>query len=320
MDRTTRKRLAAGRSMAENGLRNGLIAGAVILVGILLFGFGRNAYLLFAKPDRDGALLWSTTDGVGYSEKGGEKTRVYRLATRGSEAIKSPKFCVRNGALVYYSPDDRSICILEPNQNERWIDVGQALGDGYVLDIRPSKSGVILNTFAKATYDVELPEPKLALEVDFGSGQASELGLKEVVADVKNGKMVSRSGKSFSSSGGTGFKDTPRQIASWDFDFSNGTLVVDEGRAAHAISSKDKKVFGLGMIYHMRTVRASRPGEIWVQAVKPLNAGFMLVNFDANGSFKKLQLKDEKPINPPYVKATPELLSLLDTVSRKVPE
>lgn len=320
MDRTTRKRLAAGRSMAENGLRNGLIAGSVILVGVLLFGFGRNAYFLFAKPDQDGPLIWSTTEGVGYSEKGGDKTRVYKLATRGSEAIKSPKFCVRNGALVYFSPDDKAICILEPNQNERWIDLTQTIGDGYVLDIRPSKSGVILNTFAKATYDVELPDPKLSLEVDLGSGQASELGLKEVVSDVKNGKQVSRSGKSFASSGGTSFKDTPRQIASWDFDFSNGTLIVDEGRAAHAITSKGETIFGLGLIYHMRSARASRPGEVWVQAVKPLNAGFMLVSFDGKGAFKKLQLKDEKPINPPYIKPTPELLSLLDTVSRKVPE
>ncbi len=320
MEKTTRKKYEANKTLAQIWLRNGIIAGSVVLVGLLLFGFGRNIYLLFASPDQDGALIWSTTDGVAYSEQGGEKSKVFKLATRSNEPIKSPKFCVRNAALIYYSPDDKAICVLESGANEKWADIGEALGDAHVLDIRPSKSGVILAAYASATYDVALPEIKKSIEVDLGSMQASDLGPKDVMADVKTGKTVIRSGGSFSSSGGSSFKDAPSSVEAWDFDFSNGSLIVDEGRAVHVRKGSDSKAFGLGLLYHMRSARAARPGEVWVQGVKPFNAGFLLVSFDSSGGFKKLQIKDEKPINPPYVKPSGDILSLLDTVSRKVAE
>jgi hypothetical protein len=319
LEAKTRKKYEANKTIAQIWLKNGIIIGIVVIVGGLIYGFGRNVYLLFASADHEGALIWSSEDGVGYSDKGGDRTRIYKLPNRANEPLKSPRFWVRDNSFAYYSPVDKSVCILQEGGQEKWVDLSQAIGDSTVFDIRPSKKGLMFVGFSASSFEDNIPAASNLAELDMSNLVVTPGEAQDVRIDPGTGKAITRAANGrVNSSGGTAFAGVPEQAVAWDYDFSNETLVLDEGKAVHAIAKGKDTAFGLGMIYYLRAAEAAQPGEVWCEAVKPFHAGYMLVSFGSDGAFKKLLLKDERRIGPPYIKPSPTILNILDIVSKKV--
>lgn len=310
-----RKRYESNKTLAQIWTGRAIMLGVVAIIGLGLYKFGFNTYLLFARPDRDGALVWATTEGIGYSEGGGERSGVFKLPSIAGDSVQNPRFNIVGNNLVYYSPDAQSVCAVSPGQTARWMSVEAALGsDATIRDIRPMGSNaVLLVAYPKGDDPDVRPMPVAAFKYTFGTSELTPMEAVDAVFDGK-GKSIARTGSGF-----TDVTGGPAKVVSWDYDFKSSMLVASEGKSVTTIASGKKNEFGLGMLYFIRSV-AVIDGDVWMTAVKPFKAGYLLVSYSPDGAFKRLKLKDKAEIRSPFLKVTPEMLELLNQVSGGVTE
>lgn len=310
-----KKKYESNKTLAQIWMGRGIMIGIVLIVAIILYNFGFTVYLLFAKPDVDGPLIWSTVDGIGYSAKGGEPSGYFRLPTTSSEPIKNPRFNVIAGRLFYISPDTQSVCVVQPGQPERWVSLEAALGtECTVRDIRPlGKDAVMFLGYPKASDPDSLPMPVAAARLGLEAQDATPLGPQDVIVGA-DGNTFERTATGFA-----GVTDSPTKVVAWDYDFAKKRLYAVDGKTVFSIAGADRNEFGLGPLYFIKNVYAVN-GEVWLAAVKPFKAGHLLLSYGPDGSFKKLKLKDKTDIRPPFIRPTPEMVELLHKISGGIQE
>ena len=292
-----------------------ILIGVILIVAIILYNFGFTVYLLFAKPDKDGPLIWSTTEGIGYSARGGDPTGYFRLPTTAGESVKNPRFNIVGGKLIYYAPEIQSVCIAGLDEPERWVSLESALGsDCTVRDIRPvGKDAVMLVGYPKGSDPDALPMPVAAARLSLNASEATPLGAQDL--------MMGPDGKTFerTASGFAGVTNSPTRIVAWDYSFSQNRVYASDGKTVSSIAGSTRSDFGLGPLYFVKNVYAVGD-EVWLAAVKPFKSGHLLLSYGPDGSFRKLKLKDKTDIRPPFIKATPEIVELLTKISGAVQE
>lgn len=310
-----RKKYESNKTLAQIWTGRAILGGVILIVGFFLYQFGFNFYLLFAKPDLDGPLIWATKQGIGYSAKGGERSGVFKLPSVGGEVVENPRFAVVGGNLVYFNPANQSLCITNGDDTPRWIMMENQLGpDATIRDIRPiGGNAAILVAYPKAADPDALGSPAAAFRYTMGAGDVTPMDPQDVELGPEN-KSVARTAGGF-----TGVTGAPKTVVSWDYDFGTSTLFASEGKSVAAIRSGGRTDFGLGPLYFIRHVQATG-GEVWLTAVKPFRSGHLLLSYGPDGRFRRLKLKDEAEIRPPFVKVTPEMLEVLNKVSGGVTE
>ncbi len=308
-----RKRYESRKTVAQIWTGRAILGGIIAVVGFVLYQFGFTVYLLFAKPDTDGPLIWATDEGIAYSKNGGERTGVFQLPSTTGDKVQKPRFNIVGGSLVYYSPDSHSLCVASSTEGPRWVPLETAMGDCTVRDIRPDGDvAVILIGYPKGGDPDVLPQAVSAARYVIGANDVTPMELGDAIRD--KAKTVERKGNSF-----VGVSGAPSKIVSWDFEPKTDTFAASDGKTLTAIKGGVKKEFGLGTLYFIRNVQASG-GEIWMAAVKPFRSGHLLLSYSPDGTFKKLKLKDKSDIRPPFLKATPDVVELLTKVSGGVTE
>lgn len=312
---TGRKRYESTKTLAQIWTGRGIMIGIVLVVAIILYNFGFTVYLLFAKPDKDEPLIWSTAEGIGYSAKGGEPTGYFKLPTTAGEPVRNPRFNVIGGKLIYYSPEIQSACVAAPGQPERWVSLESALGtDCTVRDIRPlGKDAVMFVAYPKNSDPDTLPMPIAAARLALNAYDATPLGPQDVVIGP-DGKTFERTASGF-----TGVTDSPTKVVAWDYAFTQTRLYTSDGKTVTSVAEGNRFEFGLGPLYYIRNVWAV-DDEVWLSAVKPFRAGQLLLSYGSDGSFRKLKLKDKVDIRPPFIKPTPEIVELLTKLSGGIQE
>lgn len=308
-----KKRYESTKTLAQIWTGRGILIGILAVIGIILYQFGFTVYLLFAKPDADGPLIWASPEGIGYSEKGGEQTGVFRLPTMGGEKVQNPRYTIVGGYLVYYSPETHSLCVTNGADNPRWIPLETVMGECRVREIRPDGDvAVILLGYPTGSASDALPAPVSVARHVLGTNDAVSIEARDVIGT--KAKSVERTGGSF-----TGIAGAPSDINSWSYDPATDLFAAGDGKTITAIRGGAKREFGLGVLYYLRGLQVVGD-EVWVAAVKPFKAGHLLLSYGSDGSFKKVKLKSKSEIRPPYMKATPEIVEMLGRVSGGVSE
>ncbi len=309
-----RKRYESRKTVAQIWTGRAIMGGILAAVGFILYQFGFTVYLLFAKPDFDGPLIWATSEGIGYSKNGGERSGVYQLPSNTGDKVQNPRYNIVGGNLVYYSPDNHSLCIANSTDPTRWIALEASMGDCTIRDIRADgTAAVTLIGYPKNSDPDALPQAVSAGRYVFGANDVVPVELSDAIRG--NNKVVDRNGASFK--GVTGAPST--KIVAWDYDPKSDVFAASDGKTLTAIKSGTKFEFGLGTLYFIRNVQVLN-GEVMMAAVKPFRSGHLLLSYGPDGAFRKLKLKDKSDIRPPFIKATPEVVELLTKVSGGVTE
>lgn len=303
-----KKRYASTKTSAQIWTGRAIIAGIVALVGLALYNFGFGIYLLFASPKAEGQLIFAAADGIGYSKSGGVRSGVYKLPGSNGEPVQNPRYAIIGDRFVYYDSQGQSLCVLTADDTPKWISLEASLGpEARVRDLRPiGEGGVLVVGYGKSDADAVLPPVVGAARYMFGAPEAQSVEL----ADAR----YSPDGKS------TVTAPTPAPVA-WDYDFGTQTQAVSRGKSVEVDRGGAKKEFGLGVLYFTRHVSAtSKPGEVWLTAVKPFKAGHLVLAYDTNGAFQRVVLKDKSDMRPPFVEPSPEIIELLTKASGGVQE
>lgn len=314
--RATRRKYESDKSVKKMWIGRGITAAVVVLLGIVLYSFGFNIYLLFAKPDAGaGPMVWATKGGLGISKGGGEQSGYLKLPSQSGEPVENPRFAILNDTIVFYVAETNSLGVGSAANPLKWIPLGSAIpSESVVRVMRPiGTDSVLLVAFPKGADPESMPGASAAAKYTLGASTVSPLEAIDA-AYGPNNKVIRRTASGFE-----GVGSAPSQVVSWDYDFTSGTLFASEGKSIACVKGSSRKDFGLGVLYFLRNVSAV-DGELWVDAVKPFNSGHLLLAFGPDGSFKRVQMKGKLDIRPPYVKVSQEMADYLTHLSGGVQE